>query len=75
MITFEWAKEMVAATIPGGGQMEPYGYQSPRRWFPVIAPERAGGRVAGVDKNSGAITWMSANEPEYMGAELVGTRP
>lgn len=75
MITFERAKEIVAATIPGGGQMEAFGYQSQRRWFPVIAPARIGGRVPGVDKTDGSITWMSANEAEYQEAEVVGTLP
>lgn len=75
MITFEQARELVKKTIPGGGDMEPYGYESPTRWFPVIAPEHIGGRVPGVSKADGTIEWMGASTPEYLTAVTVGQRP
>jgi hypothetical protein len=75
MITFERAREIVQATIPGGGTTEPYGYESPGRWFPVIAPERTDVRAPGVDKTTGEITWMLSTTDEYQDAVLVGKRP
>lgn len=74
MITFEQARRIVEADTPGG-QTELYGYESPKRWFPVIAPETTGGRVPGVDKNTGAITWMDAFSEEYRESAVVGQRP
>lgn len=75
MITFERAREIVEGTIPGGGTTEPYGYESPAKWFPVVAPERDAVRAAGVDKQTGAVTWVFSNTDEYQDATLVGQRP
>lgn len=74
MITFEQARAAVEG-LPDAGPTEPYGYESPSRWFPVLAPQRIGGRVPGVDKQTGAVTWMFAADDEYQDAALVGQRP
>lgn len=75
MITFEQARRIVESTIPGGGTTEQYGYETAENWFPVIAPERIGGRVPGVSKKSGSITWMSGSTGEYLTALPYGPRP
>lgn len=73
MITFGQARRIVGTAVPGGAQTAPYGYESDSRWFPIMLPERLGGRVPGVSKATGAITWMSAISEEYSDARPYGT--
>lgn len=75
MITFSDARRVVEDDDPSV-RTEPYGYESDAHWFPVIAPERAGGRVPAVSKRTGALSWTSGTtDDEYQSARLVGRRP
>lgn len=65
MITFAEARRIVEGDAPGGATTAPYGYESDEHWFPLVLPERIGGRVPGVSKSDGALVWMSSLAPEY----------
>ena len=72
MLTFTDARRLVEAAIPGGGETAAYGYESDRYWFPVVLPDRLGGRVPGVAKSTGAVTWMSSISEEYSNSRPYG---
>lgn len=75
MITFAEARRVVEANDPGAKTAD-HGYESDTHWFPVIAPERIGGRMPAVSKRTGALTWVSGTtSEEYSTARLVGVRP
>lgn len=74
MVTFDEARKIVERDGEVG--TEPYGYESAAHWFPVVAPERTGGRVPAVAKKTGTLTWQSGTtSDEYASAQLVGRRP
>lgn len=74
MVTFDEARRIVEHDEDV--DTEPYGYESAAHWFPVIAPERTGGRVPAVAKKTGALSWQSGTtSDEFQSARVVGARP
>lgn len=65
MITFAQARRIVENDVPGGAETATVGYESDGRWWPIVLPARLGGRVPGVSKDSGVLTWVSSLDPEY----------
>lgn len=71
MITFEQARELVGADWPDY-ELATYGYEGDADWFVFPFPETAGGRIAAVSKDTGAIRWINENADEYRQDSPVG---
>jgi hypothetical protein len=65
MIDFAEARKIVEATIPGGGATADHGYEDDTYWFPIIEPQRIGGRVPAVTKDRGELVWMSSVDDRF----------
>lgn len=65
MATFEDARQIVEEDVPGGAVTASYGFESDDSWFPIVLPERLGGRVPAVSKETGALAWVSSLSDEY----------
>ena len=70
-VTFNQAREIVRRSIPGGGEVSTRGWAGPVHWFPLILPQRDGGRVPRVRRDSGELSWVSSLDDEFASAEVV----
>ena len=74
METFEQAQQAVQTAWPDY-DVAPYGYDGDDDWLVLLLPETAGGRVAAVSKDDGAIRWINENAGEYNQELPVGEWP
>lgn len=70
-VTFGEARQIVLNDWPDYEVAE-YGYEGDEHWFVLLLPETAGGRIAGVGKESGEITWINENADIYTEERPVG---
>lgn len=73
MITFQQAREIVKERWPGY-VVAGFGFETDDEWFLTLLPERTGGRVPAVNKESGALRWIEAYGDEYNKNRPVGVR-
>lgn len=69
--TFDDARQILAQAWPDY-DIAAYGYETDENWILLLLPERAGGRVPLVDKQTGTIRWVSAFSDEYSQERPVG---
>jgi hypothetical protein len=63
-VTFPEAINTVATQWPDYNVAD-YGFDGGGEWFVLLLPETAGGRIAAVDKTSGAVRWTNENDNNY----------